>query len=104
MRPRIYHTKSGASSACEAEGVQRPMQGAPAGELPEVGVGYAYLGPEGAQVALLACKDKRTGCLAATQVPSKGVDPYALSFIVGWPRSLAWKRFIMQSDNERALF
>ena len=64
---------------------------------------YAYLGPEGSQVTLLVCKCKRTGCLAATQVPAKGVDAYALSFIVGWLRGLGWKRIVMRSDNERAL-
>ena len=65
-----------------------PHAEAPEGELPEVGADYAYLGPEGSQVTLLACKCKRTGCLAATQVPAKGVDPCALSFIAGWLRSL----------------
>ncbi|CAK0892249.1 unnamed protein product, partial [Prorocentrum cordatum] len=73
------------------------------GELPEVGADYACVGPEGSQVALLRCKCKRAGCLAATQVPAKGVDAYALSFIVGWQRSLGWERLIMRSDNERAL-
>ena len=84
-------------------GRDAPHSGAPEGELPEVGVDYAYLGPEGSRVTLLCCKDKRTGCPAATQVPSKGVDAYALSFLVGWLRSLGWKRLIMRSDNERAL-
>ena len=37
------------------------------GELPEVGVDNAYLGPEGSQVTILVCKCKRTGCLAATR-------------------------------------
>ena len=42
------------------------------GELPEVGVDHAYLGPEGSQVTILECKCKRTGCLAATQVAGAG--------------------------------
>ena len=50
------------------------------GELPKVGVDYAYLGPEGSQVTILVCKWKRTGCLAATQVPEKGMNVYALAF------------------------
>ena len=53
------------------------------GELPEVGVDYAYLGPEGSQVTILVCKCKRTGCLAATQVPEKGMNVYALAFFTG---------------------
>ena len=44
------------------------------GELPEIGVDCACLGPEGSQVTIGVCKCKRTGCLAATQVPEKGVN------------------------------
>ena len=73
------------------------------GELPEVGVDYAYLGPEGSQVAILECKCKRTGCLAATQVLEKGMNVYALAFFNGWLRGLGWKRLLLRSDNERAL-
>ena len=36
------------------------------GELPEVGVDYAYLGPEVSEVTICVCKCKRTGCLAST--------------------------------------
>ena len=51
-----------------------PHVSVPEGELPEVGVDYAYMGLEGSQVTILVCKCKRTGCLAATQVPEKGMD------------------------------
>ena len=51
------------------------------GELPEVGVDYAYLGLEGSQVTILVCKCKRTECLAATQVPEKGMNVYAPGFL-----------------------
>ena len=64
---------------------------------------YAYLGPEGSQVTILVCKCKRTGCLAATQVPEKGMNVYALAFFTGWLRGLGWKRLLLRSDNERAL-
>ena len=57
-----------------------PHVSVPDGELPEVGVDYAYVGPEGSQVTILVCKCKRTGCLAATQVPEKGMNASALSF------------------------
>ena len=73
------------------------------GELPEVGVDYAYLGPEGTQVTILVCKCKRTGCLAATQVPEKGMNVYALAFFTGWLRGLGGKRLLLRSDNERTL-
>ena len=75
----------------------------PEGELPEVGVDYAYLGPEGSQVTILVCKCKRTGCLAATQVPEKGMNVCDLAFFAGWLRGLGWKRLLLRSDNERAL-
>ena len=73
------------------------------GELPEVGVDYASLGPEGSQVTILVCKCKRTGCLAATPVPEKGMNAYALAFFAGWLRGLGWKRLLLRSDNGRAL-
>ena len=50
------------------------------GELLDVGVDYACMGPERSQVTILVCKCKRTGCLAATQVPEKGMNAYALAF------------------------
>ena len=72
-------------------------------QLPEIGVDFAYLGPEGSQVTIFACKCKRIGCLAATQVPEKGMNVYALAFFTGWLRGLGWKRLLLRSDNERAL-
>ena len=61
------------------------------GELPEVGVYDAYMGPEGSQVTILVCTCKRTGCLAATHVPVKGMNACALTFFAGWLRGLRWK-------------
>ena len=54
------------------------------GELPEVGVDCAYMGPEGAQVVFVR-KCKSTVFLAATQVPEKGVPMPMLwhSWLVG---------------------
>ena len=72
------------------------------GELLEVGVDYAYMGLEGAQVKNLVCQCKRTGCLAATQVSEKGVNVCALAFLVGWLHGLGWKRLFMRFDDERA--
>ena len=80
-----------------------PHMIAPEGELPEVGVDYAYMGPEGSQVTNLVCKCKGTGCLAATEVPEKGIHVYSLAFFAGWLRGLGWKRLLLKSDNERAL-
>ena len=71
------------------------------GELSEVGVDCAYLGPEGSQVTIIVCKCKRTGCLAATQVPEKGMNVYALAFFNGWLRGLGWKRLLLSIMNGR---
>ena len=67
-----------------------PYASVPEGELPEVGVDYAYMGPEASQVSILVCKCKRTACLAAAQVPEKGMNVYAPAFL-------------LRSDNERVL-
>ena len=61
------------------------------------------MGPEGSQVTILVCKCIRTGCLAATQVPEKGVNAYAQAFFAGWLRGLGWKRLLLRSNNERSL-
>ena len=63
----------------------------------EIGVDYANMGPEGSQVTILVCKCKRTGCLAATQVPEKGMHPCALAFFTGWLRGLGWTRLLLRS-------
>ena len=73
------------------------------GELPEVGVDCACMGPEGSRVTILVCKCKRTGCLAATQVPEKGMNAHAQAFSTGWQLGFGWKRLLPRSDNERAL-
>eukprot|EP00971_Amphidinium_carterae_P273664 5431223-Amphidinium_carterae.1 len=54
-------------------------------------------GPDGSLVTLLVLKDRRTGCLAATQVPAKSAEPYTLGFTVGRLRGLRYKCFILAS-------
>ena len=76
-----------------------PHVSVPEGELPEVGVDYAYTGPEGSQVTILVCKDKRTGCLAVTQVPEKGMNASALAFFTGWLRGLGWQRLLLTTSG-----
>ena len=59
-----------------------PHVSVPEGDLPEVGVDYVYMGEKGSQVTILVCLGKRTGCLAATRVPEKGMNAYALAFFL----------------------
>ena len=81
-----------------------PHASVPEGELPEVGVDYACMGPEGSQVTIWVCKCKRTGCLASTQVPEKGMNAYAPAFFAGWLRGFGWKRLLLRSDNALLAF
>ena len=62
MQPVVH----GANIVSKGRGRASPHAVVSEGELPEVGVDHAYLGPEGSQVTILMCKCKRTGCLAAT--------------------------------------
>ena len=73
-----------------------PHVSIPEGELPEVGVYYAYMGSEGSQVTILACKCKRTGCLEATQVKEKGMNAHALAFFAGWLRGFGMETIVVE--------
>ena len=80
-------------------------EGAAGGELPEVGVDYAFLG-DGARensMPILVCRDRDFGFHGATAVPSKGRNAYALSYLVGFFRGLGRRRVVIRSDNEPAL-
>ena len=55
-------------------------------------------------MTILVCKCKRTGCLAVTQVPENGTNVCALAFFTRWLRGLGWKRLLLRSDNEWAMF
>ena len=92
MQPFVH----GANIVSKVEDVHLHMRLSSEGELPEVGVDYAYLGPEGSQVTILVCKCKRTGCLAARQVPEKGMTVYALPFFTGWLRGLGWETIVVE--------
>ena len=87
----------------QGRGRASPNVSVPEGGLPEVGVDCAHVGLEGSQVTILVCKCKRTGCLAATRVPDKGMNAYTLVFFAGWLHGLRWKRLFLRSNNERAL-
>ena len=55
-------------------------------------------------MTIFVCKCERTGCLAATQVPETGMNVHAPAFFTRRLRPLGWKRLLLRSDNERALF
>ena len=67
-----------------------PHVSVPEGELPEVGVDYAFMGPEGSHAW------QRRRCQRRALMP-------VLAFFAGWLRGLGCKRLLLRSDNERAL-
>ena len=73
-------------------------------EVPEIGFDYAYMASGDSKCMPMICgRDRKLAHHAATFVPMKGRDPYALSYLVGWIRGLGYKRLVCRSDNERAL-
>ena len=73
-------------------------------EVPEIGFDYAYMASGDSKCMPMICgRDRKLAHHAATFVPMKGRDAYALSYLVGWIRGLGYKRLVCRSDNERAL-
>ena len=73
-------------------------------EAPELGFDYGYMGrDEVKRQPIICCRDRKTASHAASYVPRKGKDPYALSFLVSWVKGLGYKRVVCRSDNEPAL-
>jgi len=73
-------------------------------ELPMVAMDYGYMSKEQEKcLPMLVARDLKTKCYAATFVENKGMNDYAVSFLVGFIRALGYKRFEVQSDNEGAL-
>ena len=81
-------------------------QGEEASEIPEIGIDYGYMCEDsapGTHLPILILKDRNGGCFGATALAVKGVDKYALSYVVGWLQGLGHKRIVLRSDNERSL-
>ena len=74
-------------------------------ELPEVAVDYMYLGDDTSSEVLsnIVGKDRRTGCFCGSTVENKGRNQYAMTYMVGWIRSLGYKRIVLRSDGEPSL-
>ena len=73
-------------------------------EIPELGFDYGFMATEDNKcMPILCCRDRARAHHAATFVPSKGKNAYALTFLVGWVRSLGYKRLVCRSDNEASL-
>ena len=74
-------------------------------DLPEIGIDYFFMTQRDVDEGLphLAAKDRKTGSFAGTTLESKGRNSYALSYLVGWLRGLAYKRVVLRSDNEPSI-
>ena len=57
----------------------------------------------GTHLPILILKDRNGGCFGATALAVKGVDKYAVSYVVGWLQGPGHKRIVLRSDNERSL-
>ena len=58
---------------------------------------------DGKCMPMLCLKDKRTKRLAATFVPSKGTDAYAIKFFAGFIDSTGYRKIINKSDGEHSI-
>eukprot|EP00972_Heterocapsa_arctica_P069448 10261502-Heterocapsa_arctica.AAC.1 len=54
-------------------------------------------------IPILSCKDRNAGGFGGTASPKKGCDKYAVAYLTGWLRGLAYKRLVVRSNNEPAL-
>ena len=83
---------------------------------PVVVLDYAYLTKDGREVdasgqeaatpdimTLLVVREDRFKSYAATAVQRKGVVDNVVAYVVGFVRSLGYRRLILQSDNEPAI-
>ena len=52
---------------------------------------------------ILVMRDRKTKTLAASYVPAKGQDPYAVKFMGGVFKRLGYRKIVNKSDGERAL-
>ena len=81
------------------------------GTLPVLAMDYFYMndGPQPAgstpepTLPFIVIKDSKIQAFSCTALEAKGVNKYAVDFLIGFVKDLAWKRLIFQSDNEPAL-
>ena len=72
-------------------------------EFPEIGLDFFYLNDDGGGYPHIAVKDRETGCFASTCLENKLSTVHVVAFLVGFLRSLAYRKVILCSDNEPAL-
>ena len=75
-----------------------------ASDIPEVGVDYGFDGRDDEETDKLLCaRNPELDHYACTQVQTKGVNRYAVAYLVAWLKSLGYKRVVVRSDDEPAL-
>eukprot|EP00971_Amphidinium_carterae_P257039 5102899-Amphidinium_carterae.1 len=52
---------------------------------------------------IIVAKDSKTGTLASTSLPAKGIGDYATKWLVGLIKRLGYRRLILQSDGEHSI-
>ena len=73
------------------------------GELPEIGIDYAFFGRdrEGVlPILCVKCRNSSTGCPGATVVDRKGASDCASAFLTAFIKSSGFKRILVRSAND----
>lgn len=72
--------------------------------VPTIFSDYAFMGQDdGKCMPILVLKCKRTKRLAASFVPAKGVNPYAIKFFSAFIESTGFRRIMNKSDGEHSI-
>ena len=60
-------------------------------EVPEIGFDYGYMSRDAKSAPMICVRDSKSQSHAATFVPKKGRDSYAVAFLVAFVRGLGYK-------------
>ena len=73
------------------------------GALPVIAIDYFWYSEERKDTANLQVKDSKSKHVWASAVPQKGVDDYAVNFLINCLKETGYQRLILKSDNENSI-
>ena len=73
------------------------------GSLPVIAIDYFWYSEEKKDTANLQVKDSKSKHVWASAVPQKGVDDYAVNFLINCLKETGYQRLILKSDNENSI-
>ena len=71
--------------------------------MPEIVLDYYFMGDESETAPHIVVKDRKSSAYFSTSLDSKS-SQYAFALIAGAIQELGYKRILMKSDNEPAMF